>query len=222
MISLRVGPDSVLLSVHRDVLLSASPGLAKMCKPFRATEDCIIFLLDQCPDTLRSLCYWMYHDEICISHAIEHRSSDHSDPEHTTTGLFVKLWIASDKFSMPRLTNHTIDVLLSRAKTMDLVRLARYIYSKTKRGSDLRKLLVKVVSSRFDADDLDEYRDWISENFLLDLAKAAFLDRDQGFNRFRDRKPLQEEFCTNFHVHEKGAARCEVMKGYIVADEGRP
>ncbi|PVH87574.1 hypothetical protein DL98DRAFT_649203 [Cadophora sp. DSE1049] len=221
IISLRVGPDSVALSVHRDVLLSASPGLAEMCNLFVSPDDRIIYLLNQCPDTIRALCYWMYHDEICVSHTIEQCSSDYSDPLQTAPGLFVKLCIAGDKFAMPGLKNDAIDALLSRARTMELVRLSRYIYNNTKPGSSLRKLLVKVVSSKFDAEDLHEHRYFICSEFLLDLAKAAFLDRDQGFNRFRDRKPPQEGFCANFHVHEKGAVRCEMMKAYIVADEQR-
>ncbi|KAH7410880.1 hypothetical protein BKA64DRAFT_367109 [Cadophora sp. MPI-SDFR-AT-0126] len=221
-ISLRVGSDSIPLSVHRDVLLSASPGLAEMCNLFVSPNDRIIFLLNQCPDTIRALCYWMYHNEICISHTIEQRSSDYPDPLQTAPGLFVKLYIAGDNYFMPRLKNDAIDALLSRARTVEMVRLSRYVYDNTKPGSNLRKLLVKVVSSKFDAEDLYEHQHWIRGDFWLDLAKAAFLDRDQGFNRFSDRKPPQEGFCAAFHVHEKGSNRCEMMKGYVVTEEERP
>ncbi|KAK0119952.1 hypothetical protein ONS95_011376 [Cadophora gregata] len=222
LISLRVGPDSVPLSIHRDVLLAASPGLAEMCNLFVSPNDRTIFLLNQCPETIRALCYWMYHDEICISHTIEQRPINCLDPLQTAPGLFVKLYLAGDKFFMPGLRNDAIDALLSRSRTLDLVKLSRYIYGQTQPGSNLRKLVVKAVSSKFDADDLYEHRCWIREDFLLDLAKAAFLDRDQGFNRFRDRKPPQEGFCANFHKHEKGMPRCEMMKGYVVAEDERP
>ncbi|KAL5329747.1 hypothetical protein ACEPPN_003264 [Leptodophora sp. 'Broadleaf-Isolate-01'] len=218
IVSLRVGPDLVPFSVHRDVLLFASPGLAEMCNFFVSPDDRIIFLLNQCPDTIQALCYWMYHNEICISHTISQRSGSHIDPLETAPGLFVKLYIAGDKYSMPRLRNDAIDALLSRARTIDLVRLSTYIYANTKVRSNLRKFLVRVVSSKFDAEDLQDHRHLTCAEFLFDLAKAAFVDRDQGFNRFRDRMPPQEGFCAAFHVHERGTERCEMMRGCVVAD----
>ncbi|KAH7354807.1 hypothetical protein BKA65DRAFT_548891 [Rhexocercosporidium sp. MPI-PUGE-AT-0058] len=221
LISLRVGPDVIPFSVHRDVLLSSSPGLAEMCNLLLSPDDRIIFLLNQCPDTIQALCYWMYHDEICISHIIPQRSSSHCDPLETAPGLFVKLYIAGDSYSMPRLRNDAIDALLSRSCTIDLVRLSSYVYVNTKVGSNLRKLFIRVVSHRFDAEDLYEHRHLICDEFLFDLANAAFVDRDQGFNRFRDRMPPQEGFCAAFHSHERGAGRCEMMKRCVVADEER-
>ncbi|KAG4438069.1 hypothetical protein IFR05_006435 [Cadophora sp. M221] len=213
IISLRIGPKRVPFSVHRDVLLSSSPGLAEMCNLFVSPDDRTILLLSQCPDTVQALCYWMYHDEICISHTISQRPGNHLDPLETAPGLFVKLYIAGDKYSMPRLRNDAIDALLSHSQTIDLVRLSTYVYTNMKVGSNLRKLLVRVVSYKFDAEDLHEHRHLICAEFMFDLAKAAFVDRDQGFNRFRDRMPPQEGFCVAFHVHERGAERCEMMKG---------
>ncbi|KAL2070636.1 hypothetical protein VTL71DRAFT_13662 [Oculimacula yallundae] len=212
-----IGP-TLILSVHRDVLLSTSPGLSKLCEAYTSQNDWTLVLFNQCPDTLRTLFYWMYHNEICISRAISQRPSSHPDPLQTASGLFVKLYIAASIYSMSRLCNDAIDALLSGAQTSDLVKLSTYVYGNTKPGSNLRKLLVKVVSCRYDEEDLLEHRQLICSEFLFDLTRAAFKDRDQGFNRFRDRLPPQEGFCATFHVHEKGEMRCEMMKGYVVAD----
>ncbi|XMA17664.1 hypothetical protein WAI453_010455 [Rhynchosporium graminicola] len=221
LVSLRVGIAGAYIGVHRDVLLSASPGLSDMCKNCGSPADPTISLLNECPDTMQSLCYWMYHNYICISQNISQRSNN-VDPLNTAPGLFIKLYIAAAKFSMPLLCNDAIDALLCCAQTIDLVSLSTHVYANTKPGSNLRKLLVKVISRRCNADDLVSQRQLIRTDFLFDLAEAAFKDRDQGFNRFRDRLPPQEGFCAAFHVHEKGEGRCEMMKVFVVADEERP
>lgn len=210
------------LSVHRDVLVAASPGLAEMCNGSAEPDDGIIFLFDQCPETIRALCYWMYHDEICIPYGISQISSTHPEALETAPGLFVKLYIAGFKFSMPRLRNDAIDALLSRARTIDLVKLSSYVYANTEPGSQLGKLLVRVVNYKWSAEELNEQRGLVCEEFLWDLAMAAFKDRDQGFNRWRDRVPPQEGFCREFHEHRRGEGRCGMMKGFVVADEGCP
>jgi hypothetical protein len=166
------------------------------------------------------MCYWLYNDQICISQKLAR--ARHYDPRKTSTGLFVELYIIGQNFKMSGLQNDAIDAILSCCRAMDLVLMSTYIYQKTQPRCKLRKLLVKLVSYRYSADELQDDMHKICNDFLFDLAIAAFRDRDKGVTRYQGQVPPQENFCADFHTHELGVGRCRRMKGYVTVTEERP
>lgn len=114
IITLLVGKPETPFSIHKDVLCGASPYFQEYCNPdLKLAPDMVIRLPNEDPIVIRTMCYWMYHNQICVPEYIARKPYHDPEPLETTTqGLFVKLFLAGQNYLIPDLGNDAIDGIL--------------------------------------------------------------------------------------------------------------
>ncbi len=101
IVSILVGQDKSKFSVHKDVLVKASPFFAKcLASNMREATTGVIELPEDDCATFGAFVHYMYKDEILTSCS-----------GYDFASLSIKSWVLAEKFCMPRWQNLLIDAL---------------------------------------------------------------------------------------------------------------
>jgi len=224
-ITIRVGKavSQNNFTVHEDVICAASPFFKAACKPeWMKPEEKVVNLPEDDAEVIRIMIYWIYHDEICIAEVptlvkgctiIENFSSP--------SGLFIKLYVAAQKYQMPRLQNAAIDALLYHQYNQVPLNadLITWVYENTAPDDKLRELNLLLARQCLSATNLKTHGKFFCVEFLLDMTKAFVEQRELG-----DIDPSVEslygdegsgDFCRMFHVKDGCDGECVAFKLYI-------
>jgi hypothetical protein len=210
------GEGQAKLTVHKDVLCSASPFFQAACKPeWMKPEDKVITLPEDDPEAVKALVHWMYYNEICVDEekAIFNDAETKEEVMRGAWGLFVMLFVLGEKYQMPRLRNDAIDAIITHRKSCELkLGVISYAYENTTSSdSALRRLLVRIVRLDKDHGELMESKTDLCQEFLFELAIAFFKVIKRGLKM---PSHVDSTFCKSFHKHEAPGPRCKNPKSF--------
>jgi hypothetical protein len=212
------GEGQAKLTVHKDVLCSASPFFQAACKPeWMKPEDKVITLPEDDPEAVKALVHWMYHNEICIDEEKANFNAAETKEEvmRGAWGIFVILFVLGQKYQMPRLRNDAIDAILTHRKSCELkLGVISYVYENTASSSSpLRRLLVRLVRYHKDDLELQAYKTHLCEEFLFELAIAFFKEKKLESSKIKFLDP-HKSFCKTYHKHEADEPKCKTLKSF--------
>ncbi|PVH87575.1 hypothetical protein DL98DRAFT_649204 [Cadophora sp. DSE1049] len=229
-VSLVVGAEHepISFTVHKNVLRETSDFFKAACKPeWMKPVDGVIKLPDDDVETVRSMVYWMYADEIGISQSLSKKNAFWANSTvcamESYWGHFAKLYVAGDKYGIPRLRNHCIDAVLQRRDEITYIPpgIILYVYQNTSSSNDpLRRLLVMAFkyecpewAIKYCKDKLE-----VCPEFLMDLVTAFFQDKSSKEYMAKLEAP-ESDFCKKFHSHREGVTPShELHKFRVLVD----
>jgi hypothetical protein len=160
-------------------------------------------------------------------------------------GLLARLFILAEKYQLAPLQNDIIDALLLWLNDFNLslripARVIQYVWENTVSECKLRQFLLDYVRAQWTFFDVrrEEVRDGIEGDFWYALSRDLVLTLDCLRDRVEEGKgggslveelveelvvdDLRCDVCVRWHRHddEKEEGRCEVLKKYVLDDEG--
>jgi hypothetical protein len=224
------GKDPPTFIVHKKILCAYSPFFEAACKPeWMKPEDRVIKLPEDDPETIKAVVYWMYNNDICIPKSkVKVLQSWKEDGMQTAWGLLVKLFIAGDKFQIPRLKNGTISALVSLwqmgESSLTPTNIVRFAFDHTSDESPLRKALIMMLLYEFDgknAGNLEELRSELSAEALFELVLKlqTYVSKLTEDSEFEALDSPAVGLCEKFHDHtndsETSRKKCPGLKAFV-------
>ncbi|CZS89404.1 uncharacterized protein RAG0_00815 [Rhynchosporium agropyri] len=166
----------------------------------------------------------MYYDELGITakqfdhHTVFDGSRDIMD---TKWGLWAQLYVLGDKYDLPQLRNHVMDVIVDQyieSNCQSPLGIVPYVYENTNSPDDpLRMFLVDVTKVFATRATIMANKNMFHAEFLFELT-MAFADARRHLH-FDDDDAADVDFCNRFHVHNIGDPICGDLRQPFVVDE---
>jgi hypothetical protein len=212
------GEKKVSFSIHKNILCAHGPFFKAACKPIWMNPgDRLIELPEDDPDAIKTMVYWMYHEEICLSkdQVDELYELDWNDDGLSTPwGVLVNVYIAAEKFQIPRLKNDSVDALIDIWEDLGCripINVVAFAFDHTAVGSALRTLLIRMLRSDWGVGDGDPWK--IKTQLTAEILFHLVLE-------MQDIPPgtsPSHKFCSHFHDHsgEEGGEECTKEREYV-------
>jgi len=191
---LLVGPTSVKLMAHKDLLCNNSPFFFAACKPVCIQQN-LVHLPDDDPVAVKSMLYWLYHKRLGVPEEMFHKDAVvhvHHGMK-SAPGLLAKIYVMADKFQMPALMNDTVNALmywhLEHIESSKLPAIVvKYIFQVLphSESSAFTYFAHYLVGLQYDALDFNIAKPYLPFEFLFQYYKNTSL--------MKNKKPLEAKF----------------------------
>jgi len=214
LITLKVGQEKKVFTVHKRILCDSSPFFESACKPeWMISDERIIELPEDDPVAIDHMLYWMYFDQVSIPK--RHMSSNQGVDSgmDSAAGLIAKMYVLGQKYQIPRLRNEIVDACyewMDDPKKMPTTVL-NYVWENTPPESPLRILLLGRIVECYPHDMLTQAANKLAPELVKDLmiqfclekechAESGCEDVSIGYN-------MHADYCYRYHVHDQDEMR---------------
>lgn len=134
---------------------------------FKEASDKSVSLPNECQHLFAIFRGWLYTREL--------RDADDRVAQNLPCDVLVKLWVLGDKYLVPLLQNHVVDIY--RLKDLQMwspqMRFLPYVYANTPPDSILRSLVISLIVLKGSTDVMNACNEafWTKES-LMDYIKA--------------------------------------------------
>lgn len=180
-------------------------------------EDRVVKLPEDDQHAIRAMLYWMYMDKLGFSEGQIEGVDYTSTAEEVCDSiwvLLVKIYILGEKYDVPRLRNHTIDVIISLNFGVPLPiypGIIPYVYENTSSSNDrLRKYLITAFTFECGGNSVSTFKEVLCQDFLIELAAQMLLDTESD----TELEGPYYQFCERFHIHTEGTEVCKEMHDF--------
>jgi hypothetical protein len=198
-----VSKADIRFVVHKAVITARTSAFrAAFDKEQKTVYDApIIQLLNEEPETVGSVVYWLYHDSIYVPVDLWMK-----DNHMAVFPMLAKLWVFADKYNISQLKNDAIDGIMEDYGVKGWkfpFQIIQFIYENTPVGSKLRKLLIHLAIEGLKNEDLTSHMQDLPPQFNLELAQFAMKIAATGVSGGENAQKarLTTQFCVEYHDH---------------------